>query len=768
MLQWFELKWKRSLGRKTILRNMMILSLFASIIPVIAVGFGSYLFSASVVQSEVNGSNLRILNNVSSTIDSALDRIQNNAIQMLLGSFFTSNLTDLKQTNYTGFYSSISRELAALQSGNKEASDIAMYVPDEGYLISPNYGGRRITGEKEREALQQELASEDQIKWITGPYPNLPGYGGNGVTLIAKVPLQSNKPIGLLFIRIEDSMFRSILDRFVSYPNEHMYILNANGELVASTGKEAVPEGLSSRVKGSEGGVKRSLFEWNGTEYMVTPSISETYKWQYMDMVPVKQLNAKAGGIALITISIVVIVLMLGICFVLWGTRRVYRPIERLIDHVKDGAEQAADTDEIGFVRMRWAELSSTTSKLQLRLREQQPLLRESFALQLLQGRYQHYSGNQLVGMLRRYEVPAGREHFVFVIAFDAHHGESSRFQESDNELIVFAVKNMTSDLLRSQEMEGIVINLLNDQVAVWLFPNAEQSVSGLPDIKSSVERIRMLISDYLGLPVSVGLSRPTEKIEELPELYEEAVLAVRSRIIVGSSQVITHVIGDSELHYRYPVEIETHLENSLQLGDRNEAERMLNEFAKSMQNAVQEPELVQMSYYRLLIAVTRTSYLLGLDSAQLFGEKNIDPYTQIRKINSIHELNHWFRDYLIEPVTAYVRGKQDQEHVQLIQKVVRYIEDNYHFDLSLDQCAQICGLSPHYLSKLFKKTMDLSFIEYLTKYRLDRSIELLRGTDLTIAEIAEKVGYQTKNFIRVFKKHIGATPGQFREADKE
>lgn len=40
------LKWKRFFGRKTILRNMMFLSLFASIIPIIAVGFGSYLFSA--------------------------------------------------------------------------------------------------------------------------------------------------------------------------------------------------------------------------------------------------------------------------------------------------------------------------------------------------------------------------------------------------------------------------------------------------------------------------------------------------------------------------------------------------------------------------------------------------------------------------------------------------------------------------------------------------------------------------------------------------
>ncbi|MNR36086.1 HTH-type transcriptional regulator YesS [compost metagenome] len=95
-------------------------------------------------------------------------------------------------------------------------------------------------------------------------------------------------------------------------------------------------------------------------------------------------------------------------------------------------------------------------------------------------------------------------------------------------------------------------------------------------------------------------------------------------------------------------------------------------------------------------------------------------------------------------------------------------MEENYHFDLSLDQCAQICGLSPQYLSKLFKKKKDVSFIEYLTKVRIEKSIELLRTTDLSVSDVAERVGYQMKNFIRVFKKHMGVTPGQFRGSDEE
>ncbi|MBP1966543.1 AraC family transcriptional regulator [Paenibacillus aceris] len=761
-----ERYWKRFFQRKTFFRNMVTLALFATIVPVLAVGFGSYLFSSSAMQKEVNQSNVRILNNVSSTIDSTLDRIQNNAIQMMLGSFFSSNLTELKSTNYSGFYSSISRELSALQSGNKEVSDVAMYVPDEGYLISSIYGGRRIESDQQQEALRKELESEDQIKWVTGPYPNLPGYNVSGVTLISKVPLLAKKPAGLLFIHIDEALFKDIMDRFVSYNGEQMYILNAQGDLVTSTGGELVPRGLLDIVA-QKREQPRFTFEVNGTSYMVTPITSDYNKWQYINLVPVKELSAKSNGIALITLVIVAICLVLGSLFAFWGTRRVYRPIQNLVTQVKGGQVVDADADEVGFMHRRWMELSSEANELQQQLSDQVPMIREIFALQLLQGRFLHYSEEQLDVMLRRYDVPAVLENCIFVIAYDLQQDRPARFQESDRDLIVFAVKNIVDDLLRSHSRKGIIINLLNDQVAVWLFYEQEQEEAGSSDVKSFIDRLRGLVSDYLHLPVTIGMSGQSDLISDVPELYEEAVLAVRSRILVGDNQVITHTGGsDSELHYRYPIEIETHFENSLQIGDKDEAERMLDEFAKSMQEAIHKPELIQISYYRLLTAAIRTAYLFGVDSAKLLDEAEADPYTQIRKISTIRELNEWFKEELVSPITAYVLGKQHQEHEQLIHKVVRFIEDNYHFDLSLDQCAQICGLSPHYLSKLFKKTMDVSFIEFLTKLRIESSIDLLRTTDLSVSDVAEKVGYQTKNFIRVFKKHTGVTPGQFRGTD--
>ncbi|WP_409347164.1 helix-turn-helix transcriptional regulator [Paenibacillus sp. MBLB4367] len=153
------------------------------------------------------------------------------------------------------------------------------------------------------------------------------------------------------------------------------------------------------------------------------------------------------------------------------------------------------------------------------------------------------------------------------------------------------------------------------------------------------------------------------------------------------------------------------------------------------------------------------------MQEERLFGENRTDPYAELRKYHTLPELNEWVRISLVWPIVGFVHGKRNQENERLIGKVVAFIETNYQYDLSLDQCAEICGLSPHYLSKMFKKTMDVSFIEFLTSHRLERAKGLLRETELSITDISEKVGYQPKNFIRVFKKHTGLTPGQFRDS---
>ena len=74
-------------------------------------------------------------------------------------------------------------------------------------------------------------------------------------------------------------------------------------------------------------------------------------------------------------------------------------------------------------------------------------------------------------------------------------------------------------------------------------------------------------------------------------------------------------------------------------------------------------------------------------------------------------------------------------------------------------------NFSTKYLSSLVKNETGKSFSTYLTDLRLDRAIDLLLHTDLGIKEIAASVGYSDpRYFHRLFKKHVGKTPSQYRK----
>jgi two-component system response regulator YesN len=100
-----------------------------------------------------------------------------------------------------------------------------------------------------------------------------------------------------------------------------------------------------------------------------------------------------------------------------------------------------------------------------------------------------------------------------------------------------------------------------------------------------------------------------------------------------------------------------------------------------------------------------------------------------------------------------------------LIAKACSYIETHYADpDISLSQVAAQVLLSPTYFSVVFGREVGETFIEYLTRVRIRKAIELLRSTSLTSSEIGYQIGYQNpRYFYSVFRKVVGQPPTEFR-----
>lgn len=109
---------------------------------------------------------------------------------------------------------------------------------------------------------------------------------------------------------------------------------------------------------------------------------------------------------------------------------------------------------------------------------------------------------------------------------------------------------------------------------------------------------------------------------------------------------------------------------------------------------------------------------------------------------------------------------ENDENIVEM--KIIPYIHDHYTEMITVSEIADYAALNPQYMMRLFKKERGESILEYVTSLRLELSKELLRKTDLTNEQIADRVGYATSNyFIKLFKKVYRMTPREYRKQKK-
>ena len=102
-----------------------------------------------------------------------------------------------------------------------------------------------------------------------------------------------------------------------------------------------------------------------------------------------------------------------------------------------------------------------------------------------------------------------------------------------------------------------------------------------------------------------------------------------------------------------------------------------------------------------------------------------------------------------------------------IVKKIIVYISMNFSKNLTRESLSQVAGTSEDYLSKIFRAEMGLLLWDYLTLTRLHEAEHLLSQTGLSVSEVAARTGFEDPAYFnRIFKKHFGQPPGQFRKGD--
>ncbi|WNS40794.1 helix-turn-helix domain-containing protein [Paenibacillus sp. MMS20-IR301] len=134
-------------------------------------------------------------------------------------------------------------------------------------------------------------------------------------------------------------------------------------------------------------------------------------------------------------------------------------------------------------------------------------------------------------------------------------------------------------------------------------------------------------------------------------------------------------------------------------------------------------------------------------------------------RIRGLLQYRHWVEGM----VSAVMEAEfERQEKGGVIERSIRYIQQNVEEEISRDIVADYVGLNPAYLSRLFKKETGQNLIDFLIAVKMNRTRELLDTTEMSVSTIAQQVGYSNfSHFTKMFRKQFDVNPQEYRKVTK-
>lgn len=221
-----------------------------------------------------------------------------------------------------------------------------------------------------------------------------------------------------------------------------------------------------------------------------------------------------------------------------------------------------------------------------------------------------------------------------------------------------------------------------------------------------------------------------------------------------------------STLYQRY--DMENRFLHMVEMGDTEnvlDAYRDMNIQGMSKNryiNAVYQDPAIGLSMLR---ALTRKAAELGGAS---IVEINEITQRAVQRMFATQHQNEQIRhtQTMIYELTDAVRRHRYQvgDYSEPVKKTAEFLSLNFSQKITLLQLANRVNLSEIYLSRIFKKEVGMTIFQYIAHLRCAQAAEMLKGSDISIQEISNYVGYPDNNyFVKVFKVHYGMTPSEYR-----
>lgn len=265
-----------------------------------------------------------------------------------------------------------------------------------------------------------------------------------------------------------------------------------------------------------------------------------------------------------------------------------------------------------------------------------------------------------------------------------------------------------------------------------------------------------------------VAEGTPVERLSALPKCYNDANGRISLRHIYPTehvfgigSEIASNVNEDISSLDNLDVEkIDSMItRNFLQTGLDSEIERFVENYLRNLGSAT---ESLLFRQYILLSARFNAAIV-----AKSFGENQDAFLKSLPELTAAAEPEDASK-YLVAVFRRVIEirdAESKSRYNSILKNAISYIDEHFaDEDISLNTVAKTVNVSANYFSAVFSQETGETFIEYLTKKRMEKAKQLLRQTSMRSGEIAFTVGYSDPRYFSfIFRKNVGCTPRDYR-----
>lgn len=756
-------------------KKIFIYFMAIAIVPLLILGVYSYHSATMAVRQNIRQANETALIQVENKAENVLDTVRQNFLKIASGSlvgeiteqeydaipypklqdFMDEISGDEAYINYIGGYSFINYKKSWVMS-NKGVIPFREVI-NAGWLEELEADKRKMFWlNRTGDAFGNEL--------ITTEYIN-----DDYLTFVVKSPTYTSHSDAAFVVNISQASFERLLKENLGTGS--LIVFDENGRLVYTENSD-VSEYYEQEPGALEAEAESQIHTRDG-DYDIVKRRAPLSGWTFIAAYDPSMADGQLRQILITMTCIILVVLVLIGVISSVGTFQVYQPVHNLVTQVKDivPQEDMPGEDEFGLIHKGIHTLVGHNEELQDLIERQKNQLTELFAFRLIRGRL---SPDEIRQTKERLKLEFGNCMCVVSVIF-CQKADGAREQMEQDVLNLELLKNMP------EEIKDILLfpPFIHTRALVMILDGVDEA-----KMEEKILALRNCLSVYVAEAcegyVDMGVSRIFAEETGFRRAYNESIEALKINEYYDRDEDTEGLsMEDSSVTYYvdltrqntgsagYDLVLDTAIKAAVDEGDQTKAYAIVDEFLRDINKS--GVVLYEQQYYqqRFLLAILSVPADAGIPIHDIFPEGEGNLFAKFNQLYDSHSIRKFYEREVIVPVIARMNQFRKSSSEMVLEKIMHLIEERGG-DLTLAECADQLGYHPSYIWRVMKNTKDMTFTDYIAGQKLELAKQMLAETELPVAEIAERLSYSNaQNFIRVFKKHMGMTPGQYRKGTK-